>query len=451
MEIKKNDIITLNINGMTSEGSGVGRYEGLAVLVPQSAPGDILKVRIIKVSKKYAVGKIEEIIEPSEERCEIDCPVFKVCGGCEFRHITYEAELKHKEQRVKDAIKRIGGLSEEIVSSIIPSESVLRYRNKAQVPVSKNKDGKVIMGFYANHSHRIVDTDDCLLQPEVFTKIQSAFKTWCSTSGNTIYDESLHKGCIRHLYIRYGEFTNEIMVCVVAASKPKNTGALIDELCKIDGVVSILLNINKENTNVVLGNEYITLFGKSDISDKLFDLELSIKPQSFYQVNHKQTEVLYAKAKEYAQMDKNKVLLDLYCGTGTIGLTMVRDAKELYGADIVESAIIDADINAKTLGIDNAHFICADAGKAAEYFFKKGINPDVITIDPPRKGCTPEVIKTLKSMNPEKIVYISCDPATLARDLKLFDEEGYKTTIVTPVDMFPRTANVECVANIIRK
>ena len=447
----KNERITIEITGMTSEGSGVGKYEGMVVLVPQTAIGDTIEALIIKVAKNYAVGKISKLLSPSPDRCEVDCPVFSLCGGCEFRHVSYEAELRYKEQRVRDAIERIGGLDPSLVRPIIGAEKPLRYRNKAQIPLGKNREGKPVMGFFANHSHRIVPMEDCLLQPEVFSRIQNVFYDWVLKSGNSVYDEESGKGCLRHLYLRFGEDTGEIMVCVVAANEPKKLPELTEALLKIDGVVSILLNLNPKKTNVVLGDRTGILFGKGEISDRLLGLTLSVKPLSFYQVNHRQTEVLYQKAIEYADPKPDEILLDLYCGTGTIGLTMARKAKELYGAEIIESAVKDAAANAERNEIGNAHFLCMDAEKAAKYFLDRGIRPNVITIDPPRKGCSAALIETVAKMEPQRIVYVSCDPATLARDLKLFAQAGYPLSALTPVDLFPRTANVETVALLCRK
>ncbi len=444
--MKKNEIVTLEITGMTSEGSGVGKHEGMAILVPQTAVGDTVEALIIKVAKNYTVGKVSKVLVPSPDRCETDCPVFASCGGCEFRHVSYEAELKYKEQRVRDALERIGGIDPSLVMPIIGARNPLRYRNKAQIPLGKSREGNTVMGFYANHSHRIVPMEDCLLQPEVFSEIQSVFLHWSRSSGNPVYDEETGKGCLRHLYLRWGEDTGEIMVCAVAAYEPKNLSPLVESLREIPGVVSVLLNINPKKTNVILGEKTRTLYGRSEISDRLLGLTLSVKPLSFYQVNHRQTETLYLKALEYAAPNGNEILLDLYCGTGTIGLSFARRVKELYGAEIIEDAVKDAAANAERNGIENAQFLCMDAAKAAEYFLRKGIRPDIITVDPPRKGCSPELIETAARMTPEKIVYVSCDPATLARDLKLFALAGYPLSELTPVDLFPRTANVESVA-----
>lgn len=446
-EIKKNDIIKLKITGMTSEGSGVGRYFGAAILVPQTAIGDEIETLIIKTAKNYAVGKINKIISPSSDRTEIiDCPVFSLCGGCEFRHIKYDAELRYKEQRVKDAVSRIGGLSEDIVKPTVPCSSFLRYRNKAQIPLGIDKNKNLIMGFYANHSHRIVNCDDCLLQPEVFSDIQSIFKSWCLTSGNSIYDETTKKGNLRHIYIRCGNDLSNIMVCIVTTGDLKNTDTLVEKFKTIPEISSIILNFNTEDTNVVLGKKFKVLFGDDLISDNLCGLELSVKPLSFYQVNRIETSVLYNKVKEYANPLKSDILLDLYCGTGTIGLTLAKDVKKLYGAEIIEDAVKDARSNAKKNDITNAEFLCMDAAEAAKHFSKLNIHPDIITVDPPRKGCSPELIETIKDMGPKRVVYVSCDPATLARDLKIFCENGFSVKEITPVDMFPRTANVECVA-----
>ena len=446
MSIQKNDSISLTITGMTAEGAGVGRYEGMAIFVPCSAPGDQLIARIIKRSKTYAIGKIEQILTPSPDRIVPDCPQFFRCGGCEFRHLRYEAELRLKEQRVCDAISRIGGFSPALVQPILGAEAPDRYRNKAQIPIGCQKDGSLCMGFYANHSHRIVDCPDCRLQPGVFTTIQNLFRAWFEKYHLSIYEEVSGKGCLRHLYLRYAEGTGEIMVCLVAASMPEHCDVLCEMLrAEVPEIVSILLNYNPDKTNVVLGKRFETLWGRDQIEDLLCGLRFSIAPASFYQVNHAQTQRLYQAAAAEAALPKGGLLLDLYCGTGTIGLTIAKDAGRLIGVEIVESAVENARQNARRNGIPNAEFLCMDATKAAARLAREGLQPTVVTIDPPRKGCTPEVVSAITAMQPERIVYVSCDPATLARDLKQFAALGYPPMRLTPVDMFPRTANVETV------
>lgn len=452
MALKKNDLIEIEITGMTSEGSGVGRYCEQAIFVANCAIGDVLKVRIIKPSKKYAVGKIEQIITPSNDRIAPDCDCFLQCGGCTYRHITYEAELEIKQQRVSDAIERIGGFNHIKVNKIVSCKSRNAYRNKAQLPVGKDKDNNFIMGFYAYHSHRIINCDNCSLQPEIFTKTINIFRLWAEKYKPEPYAESTHSGKLRHLYIRYGEATGDVMVCIVVNGNGlKGEYELAQMLAEnIDGFKSLIVNTNREKTNVILGKKCRTVWGSDYITDILCGLKFNISPLSFYQVNRAGAKKLYSIAGEYADLSKGQVLLDLYCGTGTIGLTMADRAKELIGVEIIPQAVENAKENAKLNDINNARFICADAAAAAKQLKEEGITPDVIIVDPPRKGCDKELIATIAQMNPKRAVYVSCDPATLARDLKLFNEQGYIPKQITPVDMFPCTPHVETVCLLSR-
>lgn len=446
--MKKNDIVKLKITSATAEGSGVGKTEdNIVVFVPMTAIGDEIEARILKVKKTYAFGKIEKIITPSSARISPDCPNFSKCGGCVWRHISYDEELKIKSQKVRDAVERIGGISTEF-RPIIGSDRVNRYRNKAQFPVGKDKEGGAVIGFYAFHSHRIIDCDDCALQPEIFKTVMDVTRDFIERTNTDIYDESTGKGRLRHLYIRLGEVTNELMVCyVVNGNGLKQEDMLVKMLREsLPNLKTVVFNSNREKTNVILGNKNRVAYGKGYITDVLCRLKFKISPFSFWQVNRAQAEKLYSKAKEYAKLSGDEVLLDLYCGTGTIGLTMAQDCKQLVGVEIVEDAVNDAKANAEANEINNARFICADAPTAAEQLRKEGTAPDVVILDPPRKGCGEELVKTIRKMNPKRVVYVSCDPATLARDLKYFSENGYITHEVTPCDMFPRTAHCESVA-----
>ncbi len=450
MELRKNDIINLSITAMSSEGAGIGRTEdGIAVFVPMSAVGDKLRVKILKVKKTLAYGKIEEIINPSADRIESECKVSRLCGGCVYNHITYEAELSYKEKRVADAISRIGGIDTKI-NPIVGAQNPCRYRNKAQIPVGLNSAGKVAMGFFSRHSHRIVDSMDCLLQPEVFLTASKILRAFIEEKNISVYDEESHSGLIRHLYLRYGEATDELMVCIVINGDkiPCEEELVSCFTSELPNVKSIIVNSNTEKTNVIVGKKFRTIYGEDYITDELCSLKFLISPQSFYQVNRTQAQRLYGIAKDYANLQGGETLIDLYCGTGTIGLSMANDCKNLIGVEIVPKAIEDAKKNAKLNGIANARFICADAKDAAAQLEREGVKPDVVILDPPRKGCDAELIRTVVSMSPERVVYVSCDPATLARDLKLFAELGYTTQEVTPVDMFPRTAHVESVARL---
>ena len=451
--MKKNDIVKLKITSATAEGSGVGKTEdNIVVFVPMTAIGDEIEARILKVKKTYAFGKIEKIITPSSARISPDCPNFSKCGGCVWRHISYDEELKIKSQKVRDAVERIGGISTEF-RPIIGSERVNRYRNKAQLPIGRDREGGAVLGFYAFHSHRIIDCDDCALQPEIFKTVMDVTRDFIERTNTDIYDESTGKGRLRHLYIRLGEVTNELMVCyVVNGNGLKQEDMLVKMLREsLPNLKTVVFNSNREKTNVILGNKNRVAYGKGYITDVLCRLKFKISPFSFWQVNRAQTEKLYSKAKEYAKLSGDEVLLDLYCGTGTIGLTMAQDCKQLVGVEIVEDAVNDAKANAEANGINNARFICADAPTAAEQLRKEGTAPDVVILDPPRKGCGEELVKTIRKMNPKRVVYVSCDPATLARDLKYFAENGYITQEVTPCDMFPRTAHCETVVLLSRK
>ena len=451
--MKKNDLFEAEITAMTAEGSGICRNDGVAVFVPRTAVGDKCVVRVVKVLKNYAFGRLEQLLVPSADRCEPDCPVSAQCGGCVYRHISYESELQIKTQRVRDALERIGGFRGIAMEPILAAPHRNFYRNKCQLPIGLSKNGELQLGFYAVNSHRIVDTHTCLLQPEEFDKAAEAFRKWYALSGESVYDEAGHTGVLRHLYMRRGEKSGEMMVCIVA-----NGGALHEEDLLVSmlreavpSITGIILNINRDKTNVVLGKNCRTIWGKDTISDTLCGLEFEIAPHAFYQVNRTQAEALYGKAAEYAALTGNENLLDLYCGTGTIGLSMAHKAKKLIGAEIVAAAIENAKRNAARNHIENAEFICGDAAQAAKVLHERGEKPDVIVIDPPRKGCDAALITTIAAMRPDRVVYVSCDPATLARDLKLFDENGYKIRAVTPVDMFPCTAHVETVCLLSRE
>ena len=450
--IKKNDVIELEITSATAEGSGVGKTaNGMAVFVPLSAVGDLLEVKILKVKKSYAFGKIERILKPSAARIEPDCGCYSKCGGCVWRHIGYDEECRIKQQKVKDAVERIGGISSAIMP-IIPCGKTDRYRNKAQFPVGRDKDGRVLTGFYAFHSHRVIDCEDCALQPKIFSEVVKVTKEFVELTDASIYDEATGKGRLRHLYVRLGELTGELMVCyVVNGNGLKGEDLLIKMLReRLPNLKTVIFNSNRENTNVILGSKNRVAYGDGYITDVLCGLRFKISPFSFWQVNRGQAEKLYAKAKEYANLKKDDVLLDLYCGTGTIGLTMAGNCKKLIGVEIIEDAVRDAEQNAAENNIGNAEFICSDAASAAKRLKDKNLCPNVVIVDPPRKGCGEELVKTIAEMKPGRVVYVSCDPATLARDLKYFEESGYITRELTPVDMFPRTAHVETVVLITR-
>lgn len=448
VDLSKNDKIELTIDALTSEGSGVGRYNGLTVFVRGTVPQDKIIAHIIKRSKNYAIGIIDKILQPSPERIESDCPYSKKCGGCSFRHMTYDEELEYKKSRVQDALNRIGHLDIK-VDEIIGADDLSHYRNKAQYPVDIS-DGEMFAGFYAYKSHRIIPCADCKLQPAEFEKGLEAFAKWIESENITSYNEQTGKGLLRHIYFRKGFATGEVMACAVINGNSIPNGELLVSLLreKVDGLTSVAVNINKEKTNVILGKETSIIWGEKYIRDSLLGKDFLISPNSFYQVNHNQCEKLYAKAKDFAGLIGTETVLDLYCGVGTIGLTMAENVKQLVGIEIIPQAIENAKENAKINHITNAQFICADAPKGAEILKKQGVNPDIIILDPPRKGCEKSLFDTIEQLSPKKIVYVSCDSATLARDLAILKEKGYEAKKVSAVDMFPRTPHVECVTLI---
>ena len=448
----KNDLIELTITSLTSEGDGVGRTDdGIVVFIPDTAPGDVVEALILKVKKNVAYAKVSRIITPSDDRIDPDCPVATRCGGCVYRHLSYEAELQVKRRKVLDAVTRIGKLDGDLVRDIIPSENIDGYRNKAMIPVGLDREGKVIMGFYSRHSHRIAPCIDCRLSPPIFNRITAVVYSFLSEHPFLVYTPGNRSG-VRHLYLRYAASTGDVMVCIVARKRHFADDTILYNSLKeqFPEIKSIVVNINPDDTNVILGKKTVTVDGSDAIADTFCGLRFELSAPSFYQVNHDQAERLYAKAREYAALTGGEVLLDLYCGTGTIGLSMARECRELIGVEIVPEAIENAKRNAERNGISNARFLCGDASAAAAQLKGEGIAPDVIVVDPPRKGLTPELIDTIAAMRPDRVVYVSCDPATLARDLSVFNEKNYSVKEITPVDMFPRTAHVEAVVMMSR-
>jgi 23S rRNA (uracil1939-C5)-methyltransferase len=448
MELKKNMRIELDITGTTHDGSGVGRYDNFVVFTPACVEGERVTAHVLSVKKKLAYAKLVEVIQKSPERIEPDCPVFPKCGGCVFRHISYSEELRIKKQRVSDALKKIGGIDIEL-EEILPSPEIEGYRNKAEYPVRRAADGGIAIGFYAPHSHRIVSCTSCRLQPPEVSQILKAVLKWMNGFGIEPYDENTGKGLVRHIFVRQSHTNGQTVVCFVINGSAKafpHKEELISVLKDAEAnITGIVLNINKERTNVILGKECVVIYGSDRITDTLDGVKYEISPLSFYQVNSAQAERLYETAAEFAALDGSETLLDMYCGTGTIGLFMAHSAKKVIGVEIVPQAVADAKRNADINGIKNAEFICADAGKAAQQLIESWYKPDVVVLDPPRKGCDALTIDSIAAMSPDRIVYVSCDPATLARDIKVFAQKGYVCTRVKPVDMFPRTSHVECV------
>lgn len=448
---EKNQVCTAEITALTSEGSGVCRIDGMAVFVPETAVGDVCEVKIVKVLKSYAYGIVEKIVKPSDDRIENSCPVYKKCGGCLLRHISYDAECRTKNDIVRDAFQRIGGLSPKF-DSFIGAEDTEHYRNKAQYPVAEI-DGKAVCGFFAPRSHRIVPVDDCALQPKIFSDILGTVMDYINEKKLSAYNEASNTGTIRHIYLRRGAHSGEIMVCIVVR---KDMSRQLSALCRIlsekySDIKSIIMNINSQKTNVILGDKCVTLWGNDTISDVMCGNTVEISPLSFYQVNTVQAERLYAKALEYAAPDGNEVIADLYCGAGTIGLSMAENAKKIVGVEIIPQAVENAKKNAEHNNISNADFYCGDAGKVFRELRKNGCSPNIIVVDPPRKGCSAETIDVIANSAPQKIVMISCNPATAARDAKMLSDNGYSVDKVCGVDLFPRTGHVECVVLMSRK
>ena len=450
MPLQKNQILTLRIERLSSDGSGVAHSaDGEAVFVPGTAPGDEARVRIVKDCGRYAFGILDELLTPSPDRIPVDCPVAGPCGGCSLRHLDYAAELRAKQESVLDAFRRIGGL-EVPVLNILPSPDVDRYRNKVQFPVGVDKNGAPCIGFFAGRTHRIVPCPDCKLQPSVLNEIGNALCAFFARQGIRPYDEQSGKGLVRHIFLRRGAHSGQIMVCLVC-TRAKLPHA--EQLCtalreQFPAISTILLNVNAQNTNVILGSENHILYGPGYIEDTLCGVPVRLGPLSFYQVNTLAAERLYGVAAQYAQLTPDDTLLDLYCGMGTIGLSMAGQCRELIGVEIVPEAIESAKANAARMGeavTAKSRFFCADAGQAATQLAAEGLHPDIVMLDPPRKGCDEATLSAVVRMAPRRVVYVSCNPATAARDAAWLEKNGYHTEKVQPVDLFPRTKHVETV------
>ncbi len=450
MPLQKNQLLTLRIERLSNDGSGVAHSsEGEAVFVPGTAPGDEAQVRIVKDYGRYAFGILDKLLTPSPDRIPVDCAVAGPCGGCSLRHLDYAAELRAKQESVADAFRRIGGLDVPVLDAL-PSPEVDRYRNKVQFPVGRDKDGAPCIGFYAGRTHRIVPCPDCKLQPGVLNDIGNTLCTFFAAHGIQPYDEERGKGLVRHIFLRRGAHSGQIMVCLVC-TRPKlphsdELVALLRE--KFRDIATILINVNAKKTNVILGEESVTLYGPGFIEDTLCGVPVRLGPLSFYQVNTLAAERLYGVAAEYAQLEPDDVLLDLYCGMGTIGLSMAGHCRELIGVEIVPEAIDSAKANAARMGdavAAKSRFFCADAGEAAARLAAEGLRPDVIMLDPPRKGCDETTLSAVVQMSPRWVVYVSCNPSTAARDAAWLGQHGYRAEKVQPVDLFPRTKHVEAV------
>ena len=438
-KLREGKIYAGTVEGYSSEGLGIVRLDGAVVFVPQAIRGEEIEVKITKVMKTAAAGEIVKIRKPSPERVKPECPYYGRCGGCDFQHMSYTEELWAKRQRVQDALMRLGG-TEVQVEEILSAKNPLGYRNKSQYPVGT--DGTI--GFFRARSHEVVSIDRCLIQSEISDKTAQAVRTWMKRYKISAYDERSGKGLVRHVYVRVNK-KGESLCCVVVngAGVPREPELAAYVQAAAPKTVGVLVNTNTRKGNVVLGDKYRTVWGQDYLMDSLCGLTFKLSVPSFYQVNREQAEVLYGKALEYAALTGEETVLDLYCGTGTITLCLAKQAKRAIGAEIVAPAIRDANENAERNGVKNVEFFCGDSADIAEKLEKDGLKPDVITVDPPRKGLAPEVIASVAGMGPKKVVYVSCDPATLGRDVKIFAGFGYKTVRACAVDMFPGTRHVE--------
>ena len=453
MEYRKNDIVTLDIEDCGVDGEGIGKADGFTVFVKDAVIGDRVTAKIMKAKKNYGYGRLMEILKPSPYRVEPKCAFARQCGGCQLQALSYEQQLAFKEKKVRGHLERIGGFTELPMEPIIGMDEPYHYRNKAQFPVGKNKEGRIITGFYAGRTHTIIENRDCALGVSQNKEVLDRVIAHMEAYGIEPYNEETGKGLVRHILIRYGFFTGEVMVCLVlnGSSIPQKE-TLIEHLLEIPGMTSITINVNKKRSNVILGEEIRLLWGKPYITDKIGDISYQISPLSFFQVNPLQTGKLYSKALEYADLHGEETVWDLYCGIGTISLFLAQKAKFVRGVEIIPAAIENANDNARLNSIENVEFFVGKAEEVLPAEYKKnGIYADVIVVDPPRKGCEESLLATMIEMQPKRIVYVSCDSATLARDLKYLCERGYELRKVCPVDQFGGTVHVETVVLLSRQ
>ena len=457
--MQKNDLVTVAIEDIGVGGEGIGKVDGYTLFIKDAIIGDVVEAKIVKAKKNYGYARLMNIVTPSENRVEKPaCPMARRCGGCQIQEMKYGAQLAFKEGKVRGNLERIGEvpteLLDKIMQPIVGMEEPFHYRNKAQFPIGTDKEGHIITGFYAGRTHSIIPNTDCALGVAVNQKILEIILHFMENNHISAYDEEKHKGLVRHVLIRYGFKTDEIMVClVINGEKLPHAEKLVDKLCKISGMTSITISVNKAKTNVIMGNEIKLLWGQTYITDYIGNVKYQISPLSFYQVNPVQTEKLYGLALDYADLNGNETVWDLYCGIGTISLFLAQNAKQVYGVEIVPQAIDDARNNAKINDITNAEFYVGKAEEVLPEYYREyqeshggeTAHADVIVVDPPRKGCEESLLQTIVDMQPEKVVYVSCDSATLARDVKFLRESGYELKKITPVDQFPNTVHVETV------
>ena len=447
--LEKNKLYEAVICDYTAEGQGVAKIEGFAVFVPNAIVGERCRVRIEKAQKTWATGKLAEILEKSPRRVQRECPISSSCGGCDFWHMDYAEETRLKADRVRQALNRIGGEALDEIP-ILAAPTCYGYRNKAQYPVSSQKN-RVFAGFFKAGTHSVVENKKCLILPEETDRVKELVVDYVNQFRITAYNETTGKGLLRHIYVRRGGMSGQILVCLVVNGRTlPHVEALIDRLQTVPGFTTLVLSVNTKPGNTVLGDEFITLCGPGYIEDTLCGLDFRLSPRSFYQVNHHQAQRLYEAAIAQAQITKDDLVLDLYCGVGTITLAMAKAAGKVIGVEVVEQAVRDARENARRNGIENAEFFCGDAGKAALELEQQGIRPDVVVVDPPRKGLNADTVEALHRMSPRRIVYVSCDPATLARDVALLKQRGYRLLNAMAADLFPRTAHIESIVCLTR-
>ena len=452
----KNQETELLITDLGSEGEGIGKVDGFPFFVKGAVPGDRILAGVTKVKKNYAFARVIKILEPSTDRVSPKCEAGRRCGGCRLQSLSYEAQLRFKTDKVKNDLMRIGGVREEILDRIMEpiigmndnAEGPWRYRNKAQYPFGRDKEGRIVYGFYAGRTHDIITCDDCLISAPENKVILENIVSWMNEHDLDPYDETNGTGLVRHVLIRKSRAFGELMICLVINSrKLPREKELLEKLVHCEGIVSVSYSVNTENTNVIMGKEYKTIYGRDTIKDRIGELEFNISPLSFYQVNPVQTEKLYSTALEFADLSGDEIVWDLYCGIGTISLFLARHARKVCGVEIVPQAIDDAKQNAESNGISNAEFYVGAAEEVLPAYYEKNsdemTHPDVVVVDPPRKGLDEKCIETIVKMAPEKVVYVSCDPATIARDIKIFTENGYALKRVRACDMFPQTVHVE--------
>ncbi|WP_457983311.1 23S rRNA (uracil(1939)-C(5))-methyltransferase RlmD [Bacillus paralicheniformis] len=452
--VQKNEYYNVVFEDLTHEGAGVAKVDGFPIFVPNALPDEKAQIKVTRVKKGFAFGRLINLEEESRFRTDAPCPIYKQCGGCQLQHINYEGQLLYKQKQVKDVLERIGklDLSRITVHPTLGMEDPWNYRNKAQVPVGE-REGGLIAGFYQQRSHEIIDMNECMIQQSENDRVVQAIKEICGKYGIKAYNEERHKGWLRHIMVRYGAVTGEMMVVFITRTNDfPHKAKIVEEItAAFPHVKSIVQNINPKKTNVIFGDETTVIWGEEYIYDTIGGIKFAISARSFYQVNPQQTKVLYDKALEYAELNGEETVIDAYCGIGTISLFLAKQAKKVYGVEIVPEAIEDAKRNAELNGIENAEFEVGEAEVVIPKWYEEGIKADTLVVDPPRKGCDEALLRTILEMKPKRVVYVSCNPGTLARDLRVLEDGGYETLEVQPVDMFPHTSHVECVAVLFKK